>query len=235
MVLIVQFSVQNYNFSYAEDTNFPDWTLTLYSFWNEGKISYKEFTDAVEFLDNNNIIKLTLEKGYDTKTNFLVSQMQTTNPDMSSCSKGWYVTGYFIPVESDYVEGFTNVLVDGEKNHYKTDFLNDVKIEGWGRTHNGDYLGWYDNSFHLNDSPLDFFGNSLEAGIVAIDPIIIKQNSKILIPTLSSPWDNIVYSTSDIGPAIKEKHIDVFTGEGHHAQLEANKITSYENEVCIKQ
>jgi len=38
---------------------------------------------------------------------------------------------------------------------------------------------------------------------------------------------------SDVGPAIIGKHIDVFVGEGDEARIETERITSYENTLCV--
>ena len=123
---------------------------------------------------------------------------------------------------------------DDHVKHFKSDFLDAVKIEGWGKTRIGDYVGWYDDIFHLSDSALDRHGEKLLVPFVAVDSLLIKQKSKLAIPTLPSPWNEIVFIASDIGPSIKEKHIDVYTGEGKQAELETFTITGTENKVCIE-
>jgi len=185
MVLIVQFSVQNYNFSYAEDENFPNWLFTLNSFWVDGKITDEELTNAIKFLQENDIIQLIFHKEYDTKTNFLLSILQIEKHDefhalqFLACDSGWYITGYFVPVEADYNEKAINVMVNGQMKQYRTDFLDAVNTEGWGKTLDGNYLGWYDDSYHLENEPLDFFGNTLVPGTVAIDNTSCRNYSWI--------------------------------------------------------
>jgi len=152
----------------------------------------------------------------------------------SNCSSDWYITGYFTPVELDYSADFQKITIDDEIKQFRSDFLSVVKIEGWGKTMSGEYVGWYDDSFHLSDVALDSHGEALLVKYVAVDSEIIKQKTNLIIPKLPSPWNEIVFESSDVGPSIKGKHIDVYVGEGKQAELETFRITSTENDVCIE-
>jgi len=152
----------------------------------------------------------------------------------ASCTVDWNITGYFLPFESDYSGKLIEISINEVKQLYLEDFLKVVKIEGWGKTNAGNYLGWYDDSFIISDSYLDSHGNSLTVGMVAVDSSIIKQGSELIIPTLPEPWNDMVFLASDVGPSIIGKHIDVFTGEGINAETETFRITSENNQVCIK-
>jgi len=162
----------------------------------------------------------------------------TINPSnltsFSNCSSNWYITGYFTPVESDYLGDFQEIIIGDEIKQFRTDFLSVVKTEGWGKTLSGEYVGWYDDSFHISDMALDSHGEPLLVQLVAVDPEIIKQKTNLIIPNLPSPWNEIVFTSSDVGPSIKGKHIDVYVGEGMQAELETFRITSTENNVCIE-
>jgi len=240
IILIFQIGlVTKFDKSSAVEASLPEWIWTVYNFWFDGKITDEELINFIKFLEERNIIELIMHKNYDTRTNFLFSiiqiEKQETRQKLLSCDSGWYFTGYFTPVESDYSKKLVNIFVDNTMKQYRADFINDVRIEGWGRTLQGDYLGWYNNEYHLGSMPLDYFGNRLEVGTVAVDPLIIKPKSELYSPSLQSPWDSLVFLATDSGPGVKGKHIDVFTGEGLEAKFETNKITSYDNEVCIKQ
>ncbi len=161
----------------------------------------------------------------------IVSESTTSFLD---CSSGWYITGYFTPVEFDYSGNFQNITFGNEIKQFRSDFLSVVKIEGWGKTISGEYVGWYDNSFHISDTALDSHGEPLLVQFVAVDSEIIKQKTNLIIPNLPSPWNKIIFESSDIGPSIKGKHIDVYTGEGKQAEQETFKITSTENDVCVE-
>jgi len=80
----------------------------------------------------------------DTKTNFPSSEPQQENSDLEnefdSYTSDWYITGYFLPIESDYSGKSMEISVDGVKQFYLEDFLDTVKIEGWGRTNAGNHL-----------------------------------------------------------------------------------------------
>ena len=157
-----------------------------------------------------------------------------TTTSFSNCSFDWYITSYFTPVESDYSDDFQKILFGNEVRQFRSDFLSVVKTEGWGKTISGEYIGWYDDSFHISDIALDFHGEPLLIQLVAVDPEIIKQKTNLVIPNLPSPWNEIIFESSDIGPSIKGKHIDVYTGESKQAELETFRITGTENDVCIE-
>ena len=152
----------------------------------------------------------------------------------SDCSSDWYITGYFTPVESDYFGDFQEIAVSDEIKQFRSDFLSVVKTEGWGKTISGEYVGWYDDSFHISDAALDSHGEPLLVQYVAVDSEIIKQKTNLIIPNLPSPWNEMIFKSSDVGPSIKGKHIDVYVGEGKQAELETFRITSTENDVCIE-
>jgi len=155
-----------------------------------------------------------------------------TLEQFTSCTDGWYVTGYFIPVESDYTNEFIIINIDETQREFREDFIITLKIEGWGKTLSGDYLGWYDNSFHINDVALDQNGQSLISGMIAVDNSLIDRGTQIVISTLPEPWNEIIFLSADEGPSIKGKHIDMFTGEGKLAENETFRITSENNKVC---
>ncbi len=228
MALIVNFSIAN-----AETVSIPEWVFTVHDFWIEEKISDDEFTTVLNYLEKQNIVDLILHKSYDVKTNFLLSMMQNQDAQrFVSCTDDWYVTGYFVPVEKDYSDEFIIINIGETQREFRQDFVDAIKIEGWGKTLSGDYLGWYDNSFHINETALDQNGQPLVAGMIAVDNIIIDRETELIISTLPEPWNEIILISADEGPAIKGKHIDLFTGEGKLAENETFRVTGYDNKVC---
>ena len=164
----------------------------------------------------------------------MMNDMMDTKTDSPSCTSDWYITGYFLPLESDYSGKSVEVSVDRTKQFYLADFLESVKIEGWGRTNAGNYLGWYHGAFTISDRNLDAYDNDLIVGMVAVDNSVIEHGSELTIPTLPEPWNDMVFSGSDESPSIIGKHIDVFTGEGIDAENETFRITGYNNQVCVQ-
>lgn len=148
------------------------------------------------------------------------------------CSSGWYITGYYTPIESEFSGVLSEVLVDNRTEFFKSDFVEEVKTEGWGKTLDGNYIGWYQNEFHLSDYPLDYEGDKLELKTVAADLSVLSLGSQITIPNLPKPWNSYTYTVSDIGPSITGKHIDVYTGEGMTAKDSTEQITSRDQMVC---
>lgn len=215
----------------------PEWFFRVYQYWKDDKITRDEFSNAISYLQKINVLKL--EQGSDPIGSFLLSgslikQNENHHAIFSDCTTGWYVTGYFTPVESDYYGKFIDVLVDDSPYKFREDFVIEIKTEGWGKTISGSYLGWYDESFHLSDFPLDAAGNRLERNTIAVDPSIITAGSQVTIPSLPDPWNSVIFTGSDIGTAIIGKHIDVYTGEGKEALTEAYRVTGQDNVVCLE-
>ena len=147
------------------------------------------------------------------------------------CTSGWYITGYYTPHEEDFSGEMIEVDTDVGSRFFKEDFLDVVKTEGWGKTLQNDYLGYYWDSWHINDKDLDAQGNELIKGTVAVDPAILTPGTQITIPTLPSPYNQQIYSVTDTG--VTGQHIDIFTGEGKEAELETYKITGEDNTICV--
>lgn len=238
ILILAQFSQVQFFEVFSEEGFIPKWVLRLSEYWEKGNITDKEFSDAVQYLQDQNIVQLVMDKEYDTITNFLITVILNKEEPIfsqfSTCSLDWYITGYFTPIESDYSGDFKRIAFGDNIKHFRADFLEAVKIEGWGKTRLGEYVGWYDNSFHISDSALDMHGDKLLVPAVAVDTLLIKQKTQLTIPTLPSPWNEVVFTASDVGPSIKEKHIDVYTGEGKQAELETYRITGIKNQVCIE-
>lgn len=151
---------------------------------------------------------------------------------ISGCSGGWYITGYFTPIHSDYLGNYITINAEGEELLLRSDFLNTIQTEGWGKISDGKYIGWYGNSWHLSDNALDSNGNTLNLLSVAVDTSVVEHNTLLTVPSLPSPYGERKYLAIDIGPSIIGKHIDIFTGEGKQAEKETFLITG-DNTVCI--
>ena len=130
-------------------------------------------------------------------------EMSNTQPNMK-CTSGWYITRYYTPVETDFKGSKKNIEVDGVMRNFSKSFVNTVKIEGWGKTMQGDYLGYYDGSYHSSAYPLNSQEGPLVIGDIATDPLLITSNSAVKIPSLPSPWNNRVFNATDVGPLSKE-------------------------------
>lgn len=151
----------------------------------------------------------------------------------SNCTSGWYITGYYTPIETQFEGKDQEILVDDEPQIFKTDFINEVKTEGWGKDEKGKYLGWYENKFHYGDKPLDYQGDALIFKTVAADTSVLPLETLIAIPSLPEPWNSFTYSVKDVGPSIVGKHIDVYVGEEKNAKNKTELITSKRQTVCI--
>lgn len=96
------------------------------------------------------------------------------------------------------------VHVVGIARYFYRSFLNVVKVKGWGKTKQGDYLGYYDGSYQSSMHPLNSQENPLEIGDIATDSILIPIYTKVKIPTVRSAWNNKVFAT-DIGSCYQRK------------------------------
>src|SRR5262249_7987476 len=127
-----------------------------------------------------------------------------------SCSDGWFVTGYYTPSESEFHGPNGNVdIQDHGSDHFPAHFPNHVKIEGWGLTSHGWYVGW-DRCWIQGDAPLNARWQPLQIGSVAVDRHVIPLGSQLQIPTLVPPWNAQLFVADDTGGAITGKHVDVY-------------------------
>lgn len=151
-----------------------------------------------------------------------------------SCSSQWHITGYFTPVELDYPQADKikiNIAQLGESIHASA-FLKAVKIEGWGKTKDGWYLGRFSNKWHRSQYPLNARGRPLQTGSIATDKNIIPSGSTLKIPSLPNNLKYQLYVSDDVGSAIKNTHIDIYTGEGRQAEKMTFEITGQDHTVC---
>ena len=71
-----------------------------------------------------------------------------------SCSDGWYITSYYTPLESDFSTRTATTIRVEEENcvkrsySFNSDFIDDVKIEGAGKTRYEWYLGYWEGGWH---------------------------------------------------------------------------------------
>jgi len=156
----------------------------------------------------------------------------------NSCTSGWYVTGYYTPHESDFSSNLIEIQAKDESGNFSTlqvkeDFIDEIKIEGWGKLETGMYLGWYDSLYHLSPDPLDAHDTPLSETSLAADPNVLPQGTVVTIPTLPSPYDQRIYTISDVGPSIIGFHVDAYTGEGQTAYDDTLAITGEDNTVCV--
>jgi 3D (Asp-Asp-Asp) domain-containing protein len=158
---------------------------------------------------------------------------QTQNK--SSCSEGWYVTGYYIPREDELPGETEEINVERVGNlSFSREFLSETRTEGWGITRFGWALGYYSGGWHRSDAgALDAAGNLLSEGAIAIDRSLIPPGAQVQISTLPSPWSSKTFRATDVGVGITGQHIDVFTGTGRAAEQETFRITSENNRVCF--
>lgn len=154
-----------------------------------------------------------------------------TETPVLGCSTGWRTTGYFTPLEQDYspVPRQTLRTSDGESLSLPRDFIDMVKIEGWGKTSAGYYVGKYHGAWHTSLQPLDAQGNALRIGSIATDKRKIPHGAKVTIPILQMP----PFTANDIGPSIRGKHIDIFCGEGRSGEAKTFQVTRDNVEVCV--
>jgi 3D (Asp-Asp-Asp) domain-containing protein len=164
------------------------------------------------------------------------SSLPQTSPSATECTTGWSITGYYRPVESDFNSGQTTTITpDGETTKtFDSEFLDSVRRNGAGKTNEGWYLKYWDGQYYVRELSTTWDETPTAVGDIATDQELIPTGTTgITVPTLPSPWNQQVYKASDIGSAITDKHIDVFTGEGSAARSETFRITSEENTLCM--
>ena len=150
------------------------------------------------------------------------------------CRTNWKTTGFYTPVEKDFPNSLNKTIkVKGEKSFvFKEEFLNSVRLEGWGKTRYGWYLGYYSGQWHKSKDPLNALGLPLSVGAIAVDNSLISRNAVIKIPDMIDILGIEDFDAVDVGSAIKNKHIDIYTGEGDAARKLSYRVTGKRN-VCF--
>lgn len=151
-----------------------------------------------------------------------------------TCSGNWTITGYFTPIESDYPSSpKQKIYIKGVGyQQFSKKFVQATKIEGWGKTNAGWYLGYFSNKWHKSKQPLNAGGLPLKMGSIATDRQYIERGRAVSIPTLLEAMEQKVFTANDVGSAIKKQHIDIYTGEGKQAEKLTWKITGKQHTVC---
>jgi Transglycosylase SLT domain len=162
----------------------------------------------------------------------------------NNCSSGWNIEGYFVPLESDYdgMEYAQTITIHNLDDMNKTitstlnsEFLEKVRMEGWGLTKQGDYIGSWDGRFWGPFTPsLPPLGYPLVVGITsATDKSIIPYGEIFTIPTLPSPWNTKIFMSLNSQSDVAGKQVNIYTGFGRSAENNKERIEGIENTVCI--
>lgn len=151
----------------------------------------------------------------------------------TDCSDGWRVNGYFTPVETDYDNSREAIRVDGSIRSYDSDFLDEVRDQGWGKTRHNDYLGWDGRDFFFSSTPRDAGGFPLNIGDAATDRSVIEEQTKFTVPTLPGTWGDVVYKAMDVRDDTDGKEVALYTGQGEDAEEDASDIERSDERVCI--
>ena len=129
------------------------------------------------------------------------------------------VTVYYTPDEKEYSGSKTTA--SGVSGKYRSDFLTAVKMEGYGRTDSGSYIGYENGKFSISDKPLSCSGTTLtKEKSVAVDNYYIPRyndNGTWKRATLSIHGLSYYRRAEDSGGDINGYHIDVYAGIGKTA------------------
>ena len=134
-------------------------------------------------------------------------------------------------MEKDFPAEKERIYIEKAGHHrISKAFLSVVKLEGWGKTRFGWYLGFYGQKWHRSDFPKNAVGKPLSIGQVATDHQEIPINAKVNIEGLAqSKLDHKSaqshFVSTDSGSLIRGKKIDIYTGEGKSAQSLTYQIT----------
>lgn len=132
---------------------------------------------------------------------------------------GFDLTVYFTPLESEY--NGSKISATGVTGKYRSDFLAAVKMEGYGKTESGSYIGYSSGKYSKSDKPLSCTGTGLKKEkTVAVDNTIIpryKDNGIWQRATLSIHGLPYYRCAEDNGGGITGYHIDVYAGVGKKA------------------
>ena len=153
-------------------------------------------------------------------------------PATGQCEDNWQITGYYTPVEGDFSGPRQTInIADHGRNSFALAFLREVKMEGWGKTRDGWYLGYYSVGWHRAEQPQDATGQPLVVGTAAVDPKV-NIGQRLYIPAFRQWLNSGNFEARDVGGRIAKRHIDLYTGEGQSARKLTWRITGNQT-VCL--
>ena len=155
--------------------------------------------------------------------------MAEDNSTVTACSKGWKITGYYVPYESDFKGKKVKLVVEGKTYMLKEDFIKAAKMEGDGKTEEGWILNccpWHRATKIIGSCNKELF--PLQA--VARDK---KYRCGTVFKINTAYLKGKTFLGLDTGGAITGKHLDVFCGFGNSAKEITYKVTDNNAEVCV--
>lgn len=156
------------------------------------------------------------------------------DPPGMTCTDGWRITGYYIPVEGDFAGVVEKISVVGVGEvELPAKFLQATKMEGWGLVATGWYLGWSGGAWSKAKAALNAHGKPLELGSAATDRSVIPAGTSFRIASAPSPWNEQIFVADDTGGGIVGMHIDIYCGIGKQAEAETLRVTANNGRVCV--
>ena len=152
-----------------------------------------------------------------------------------SCSPNWKITGFYTPIEQEFQERQFTYINVGNRGliSFQTEFIKEVKMEGWGKTRYGWYLGFHGHQWHQEKAALNAQGRPLEMGAIAVDNKFVLPDARVHIPSLGPILGLTEFVAVDVGTAVRNRHIDVYAGEGSQAKSKSYQLTG-ERTVCFR-
>ncbi len=155
-------------------------------------------------------------KSSSVKSNTISSNLAT----QAKYEKTFYCTGYNTAVEEDWTGAKISIASLGNDT-YRSDFLDNVKLNGSGKAENGKYIH-YDSKTNTYSytSPVTASGTTPTVGrTIAVDPSYIPRYP------VNGVWKRATVSIANVGTrtaedggaAINGYHIDVYMGLGKKA------------------
>ncbi len=150
-------------------------------------------------------------------TNFTGSKTSTINFNVASDYASTFRITYYVIAREDQYTGDYNTTASGisSTKKFKSAFLNDVKVQGSGYSHFGEYMQYNASTgnFSIVSYPSTATGTSPTIGrTIAVDPYYIPRLTAYKAKVnISSVGDR---QAEDGGGAITGRKIDVFYGTG---------------------
>lgn len=160
----------------------------------------------------------------------------------------------WFPFEKDYVTTRTIATrEDGAVSRtYPKAFVDEAGLQGSGKIREGEYIGWPDDcpvtdgliaylspqcdaKWHVHGDALDASGKPAALGVVATDKKYFDPAHPwtVTIDPMPIGFAETIFIARDLGPAITDKHIDVFSGWGFKGLARAMSLTSNAATVCF--
>lgn len=165
-------------------------------------------------------------------TNYYGTGSSTITPTLACYyDPTFYLSYYCIASEANDYTGAYDTTIPGISGYYKKAFVDDLKIQGSGYSHYGQYIKYNSGSYSIVSYPTTYSNTNVTAGkTIAVEinyvPLYFSGSTWLRAKVgIGGVGDR---QAEDIGGGVSSWHIDVFTGIGKSSGSGLSWVGTYQ-------